>query len=175
MKSHLFHLIAVFLLGTIILVGYGFWYAAIANKSSAVVDLQNQIASKKEIMNRAASARAALAKIAGAKDAMQSFFIPETGVVAFIDGLEAQGKSLGTVVSVLSVSTGSTGTQPTFILSLTIRGSFNAVMRTVGVIEYAPYDLSVSEFSLTQDDKKNWRAALNFSVGSVHAATSTPL
>ena len=66
-------------------------------------------------------------------------------MVGFINGLEAQGQALGTTVSVLSVSAG-TGKQPTFMLSLTIEGTFDTVMRTVGVIEYAPYDISLYSF-----------------------------
>lgn len=174
MKYHLFHLAAALMVALVTLVGYGFWYAAIADESTVVANLQNQIIAKTETMSRIVSARAELAEISGDETAVQSYFVLGTDVVAFIDGLEAQGKAQGTVVNVLSVSAGSEGTQPIFVLSLAIKGTFDAVMRTVGAIEYAPYDLSISELSLIQDDAKNWQANLKLLVGSVKIGTSTP-
>jgi hypothetical protein len=49
-------------------------------------------------------------------------------------------------------------------------------MRTVGAIEYSPYDLSVSGFSLNQDAENGWQATVGLVVGSIKAetATSTP-
>jgi len=173
MKSHFFNFIVALGVALAALVGYGFWYAAVAAKSAAVANLQSQIDTKTETMSRIASARAALAEISGDEAAVQSYFVSETGVVAFIDGLEAQGKAQGTVVSVLSVSAGAADTQPAFVLSLTIKGAFDAVMRTLGAIEYAPYDLSISELSLVQNGKNAWQADLKLLVGSVSAATST--
>lgn len=174
MKVHFFHLVAALTVAVAALVGYGFWYAAIAADSAAVANLQSRITAKAETVSRIISARAALAEISGNEAVVQSYFVPETGVVAFIDGLEALGKAQGTVVSILSVSAGAVGAQPTFMLSLTVKGAFDAVMRTVGAIEYAPYDLSISGLSLMRNDKNDWQADLKLLVGSVSTATSTP-
>lgn len=175
MKSYFLHLGITLIIGIVVLIGYGFWYAAISQKSSVVAGLQDQISTKTETMKRIASARAALAEISGAQATLRNYFVPETGVVSFIDGLEVHGKSLGTTLSVLSVSSGDTNQQPTLTFALTIKGTFDAVMRTVGVIEYAPYDLSISQFSLVQDGKNNWHADLNLLVGSLGTVTSTSL
>ena len=77
-------------------------------------------------------------------------------------------------MSVLSVSTG-TDSLPTLVFSVSIEGSFDEVMNTVGAIEYSPYDLSISEFSLNQG-VGSWQANLGLVVGSVSSdtATSTP-
>lgn len=174
MKSHFFHLIVVLITAGIVLAGYGFWYAVITVKSAVVADLQEQIAVKTETANHISSARAAIVEISGDEVVVQSYFIPEAGVVAFINGLEAQGQTLHAAVDVLSVSTGFRGAQPILTFSLAIEGTFDAVMRTVGTIEYMPYDLSVSDLSLMQDDKNSWNAHLNLRVGSVKVATSTP-
>lgn len=175
MKSHFFHLVIAFVICGVALIGYGFWYTAVSAKSAAVANIQSQIVAKKETITRAASARVTLTEISGAQATLQNYFVPETGVVSFIDGLELEGKTLRTTVNVLSVSTGSSKTQPTLSFSLTIKGTFDAVLRTVGAIEYAPYDISVSGFSLMQDGKDNWQADLNLSVGSMTVATSTSL
>lgn len=174
MKSHFFNFVAELIIMVVILVGYGFWYSAVTAKSATVAGLQNQITAKTETATRIATARAAIAEIVGDEAIVQGYFVSETGVVAFINGLEAQGQKQGTMVNVLSVSTGTKGTQPALIFSLSIKGSFDAVMRTVGAIEYMPYDLSISGLSLVQDDKNIWHADLDIRVGSVKATTNTP-
>jgi hypothetical protein len=174
MKSPVFHLIVAFVVAIAAIVGYGFWYNAVSAKSSDVASLQSQISSQAEAVNNIVSTREALTEIAGDEASMQNYFVPGSSMVTFIDGLEAQGRTQGTTVSVLSVSTGSTSVQPTFTLALTIKGTFDAVMRTVGAIEYSPYDLSISEFSMRQEGKNVWHADLNLLVGSSVIATSTP-
>lgn len=172
MKSPFFHFFGALVLCMVVLIGYGVWYAAIAAKSAAVADLQNNIDAKTETVSRIAAARATLAGIASDETAVQSYFVPETGVVAFIDALEARGRAQGVVVNVLSVSAAGTPREPSLALSLTIRGTFDAVMRTVGSIEYAPYALSVSTLSLAKYDKNDWQADLTLLVGSVPATIS---
>lgn len=175
MKSPLIHLVGALVLCALSFLGYGVWYAIIADKSAAVADLENQINIKTDTAGRIASARAALAEISGDEAAVRSYFVPETGVVAFIDSIESQGRAQNATVSVLSVSSGGTSAHPTFIFAITVKGSFNSVMNTVGAIEYLPYALSISSFSLGQDGKNSWHSALNLLVSSVplSAATST--
>ena len=162
----------------ITIVGYGFWYAAIEAKSAAVAELKNEVTVKNENADRVASARASLAELAGSEALIQGYFVPETGVVAFINNLEARGRKQGATVSVLSVSTGASAAKTPLTLSfaLMITGSFDAVMRTIGVIEYAPYDLSISVLAITHEGKNGWRANLTILVGSAPAsvATTTP-
>ena len=176
MKSPLVHILIASLVCVSTITCYGFWYSAVRDKSTVATLLENKIIAKTETARRIASARASLADIAGDEASMRSYFVPETGVVSFIDNLEAQGKKLGTTVNVLSVSAGGAETQPTLIFSLTISGKFDAVMRTLGAIEYAPYDLSVSTLSIQQDGKNEWSANVSLLVGSVTvtAATRTP-
>src|SRR3989344_5248216 len=48
MKSHFIHALITLALCGVTLVGYGFWYTAVANKSTAVASIQNQIDAKTE-------------------------------------------------------------------------------------------------------------------------------
>lgn len=180
MKSPLSNFIITFTAVAVVLSGYVFWYSTITAKSIAVAFLQSQITATTGTASRAASARAALASISDDEATIRSYFVPETGVVSFIDELEARGRSLGSTVSVLSVSKADTSSQSSLALSLGIKGSFDAVVRTVGAIEYAPYELSILEFSLGQDQKDNkqdvvssWHANLKLRVGSMPADTET--
>ena len=176
MKSHFVHALIMFSLCVCALIGYGFWYAAVASKSAAVASMQNQIDTKTESAARVASARTALAEIAGDESAVRSYFVPETEIVSFIDDLVARGRTLSATVKILSVSADNSHNQSTLSFSLTVKGTFDAVMRTVGMIEYAPYNLSIAKLSVGKDGKDVWHANIELLVGSVPAspaATST--
>ena len=166
-----------FLLALAVLVGslgvYGAWYAAVSAKSAAVANLGNQITTNTETMTRIASARSALAQIAGDESLVQNYFVSESNIVAFINDLEARGAAQGATVSVLSVSSDTSSTHTALTLSLAVKGSFNSVVRTIGSIEYAPYDLSIGTLSVGLDAKNSWHANLDITVGT-NPATSTP-
>lgn len=173
MKSPLLQAVFAACVCVVALVGYGFWYAAVGEKSVAVADLQNQIVTKAGTASRIASSRASLAQIAGDEATIRSYFVSETEIVAFINALQERGRKQGATVSVSSVSSSeSAAPVPALMLSLTISGTFDAVMRTVGAIEYAPYDLTVSGFSITRGAQSDWHATLNILVGSVSATRS---
>jgi hypothetical protein len=179
MKSPSLHLIVWLSIAVATVIGYGFWYHTVTSKSTAVAELQNQINVKAQTSVRVAAARAALAEISGDEALVQSYFVPETGVVSFIDDLESRAHAQTAAMKVLSVSTGGVAKQATSVLLLTVSidGTFDAVMRTIGAVEYAPYDLSVSRLSITKDAKNAWHANIELIIGSVpktDAATSTP-
>lgn len=176
MKSPAIHLLIALAASVIALLGYVAWYGVVSDKSREVAGLQNQILAASETVSRVASARAALTEIAGDEMKVRSYFVPESGIVAFINDLEARGVAQGATIAVSSVSTGGTPSRPALVLSITVKGTFDAVMRAVGSIEYAPYDILVSSFSIRQDVEDIWNANLGLRVGSVlvKAATSTP-
>ena len=175
MKSPFFHLIFWLVIAVATGAGYWFWYNTVSNESVAVADLQNQINTKTEASVRVAAARTALAEISGDESLVQSYFVPQNGVVSFIDMLEGLAAAQNANMKVLSVSTGGTANQPTLLLTIGIDGTFDSVMRTVGAVEYAPYDVTVSKFAVSQTAKNAWHADLELIVGSVpsSAATST--
>lgn len=167
MKSSFAHLVIAFVICVAGIVGYMLWHATVTAASAAVAELQNQIVVKTETASRIAAARFALAEISGNEAAVRNYFVPETNIVSFINDLEARGLAQGSSVDVLSVSTSGTPTHPTLELTLTVKGTFDAVMRTVGTIEYAPYNLLVPQFSFGQDEKNGWHANFKLLVGSV--------
>jgi len=173
MRSPLAHLLLALVISIAAIASYGAWYAAVSNKSKEVADLQGQITAATQSIGRVASARAALAGIADEEAKVRGYFVPESGVVAFINDLESRGLAQKAAVTMLSVSTGGTAARPTLLLSLSLEGTFDAIMRTVGAIEYAPYDLSISTLSVGWEDKNTWRADLNLVVGSVSTKTAS--
>ncbi|MDD3531203.1 MAG: hypothetical protein PHV99_01245 [Candidatus Pacebacteria bacterium] len=172
MKSPLSQLVVVSVMCAVTLIGYGLWYSVVSSKSAKVAELQNSITAKTETVNRIAATRATLASIASDEAVVQGYFVPEASVVAFIDSLQSHGRALGATVSVLSVSTVGTAVAPSLALSLTVSGTFDAMMRTIGSIEHSPYALSVSLLDIVQDGKGSWHASLKLLVGS--RAANTP-
>ena len=177
MKSPIMHILGAVLVCVASLAGYAQWYGVISEKSAAVAALQNQIDAKTETMGRISAARASLAGILGDEAAIQNYFVSETGVVAFIGVLEAEGKAQGAKVSVLSVSATGSSSRPSLTFLLSVKGTFDAVLRAIGAIEYAPYAVSLSMLSVRRDTEGGgWQASLKLVANSISAgtATSTP-
>jgi hypothetical protein len=175
MKTSLAQLIGALVICGVTSIGFSAWYAFVADKSAAVMNLEKQIAIKTQTEGRIISARATLADLVNDEAAVQSYFIPEASIVGFINGLEARGRAQGAFVSVLSVAAAPVGGRPALTLTLSVKGAFDAVLRTVGSIEYSPHSLSVSTLALAQDAPGSWRADLKLIVGSVGLpVTKTP-
>lgn len=174
MRTPFIQAAAALCLSLAVIAGYGWWYAVVSAKSAVAAGLERQIRAKTDIMSRISAARATLKSVAGDTAAVEGYFVPEASVVPFIESLEREGKVLGATVSVLSVSATGPSARPSLAFSLSIVGTFDAVLRTVGVIEYAPYALSVSGLSVAQDAEGAWRADLSFSVGSVPVSRTAP-
>ena len=163
---------AVILVG--VLVGYGVWYSIVAGESGRAAELSEHIKAKTETASRASAVRATLDELAADEKIMQNYFISEQNIVSFLEGLEAVGTRLGADVQVASVAQGKGLSARTLAVSLKIGGEFDALMRTIGTLEYAPYDITVSNVVIGKnpvDVKPSWSATLTLKVGST--ATST--
>ncbi|MFM2331114.1 MAG: hypothetical protein RLZZ26_621 [Candidatus Parcubacteria bacterium] len=171
MKSPFIHLIFWLLICAGVLIGYGVWYTTVTSKSAEVADLERQIVDKTQTSARAAATRTALAEIAGDETLVQSYFVSEAGVVPLIDDLQKRASSQSAEMKVLSVSTAGASAQggTALLLTVSIDGTFDAVMRTVGTVEYAPYDISISKFAIHKVAKTSWHADLELTVGSIPA------
>lgn len=173
MRSSLLHLSVWILICIVMIVGHGFWYSIIVNKNSTVASLQNQIDTKTETAKRVISERTALSEISSYESVVQNYFVPETRVVSFIDELETRARAQSAVMKVLSVSVGDAKKRPTLVFSVTVSGAFDALMRTLGVIEYAPYDISISKLSIVKDGRNDWHANMELIVGSMPSSPTT--
>lgn len=174
MRSPITHFILMFVVGVLSALGYIFWYSIVSDESTKVASLQDQAVAVHEAADRVALARATLSDTAADEVNVRSYFVPESGVVTFISYLEALARAQKATINVQTVSAGGSVTRPTLQFSLMIGGAFDAVMRTIGAIEYAPYALSIPTVSVQQDDKGIWRADLKLIVGSTAPKTTTP-
>lgn len=166
------HFAAAFSVFVAVGVGYVLWYGTVSAQSVRVADLQAQITAKKSSLTHAASIRATLGSLSNEEAATRQYFVSENTLVSFIGSLQKQGQILGGLVTVKSVSADTRGARPALTLSLTIDGVFDSVMRTIGSIEYAPYDIQVTSLSLQNQGKNAWEAALSVTVGSAPGVVS---
>jgi len=158
------------------LVGYQVWYSKIQEKSSTVAALTNQIELNTKAEKRVALVRASLADIADVEVSIQNYFVSDASIVSFIDTLQTQGHAQGATLEVHSVAKGGSSLQPVLTLTLGVDGTFDAVMRTIGTVEYAPYAITISQLALRLTDKADkgtWHADLTLLVSSLPATFAT--
>ncbi len=174
MKDTLFRVVSalVFLGGA--LLGYGVWYSVVSATSRTVATLSEEIAVRSERVQQASVASAALRKLESVKSELANYFVSEKSIVPFLAELEQLGTRLGTTMNVVSVGAptevgSQKGEQPLPVI-LSAEGSFDAVMRTLGAIEQAPYALSITAVTLDragEDPAPQWKAAFTILVGLV--------
>lgn len=131
-----------------VLGAYGAWYVAVGRASATAAALAKEIEAKTQESARVQSAREALATLAEDEASIQAYLIREEDIVSFLERLESSGAALGSSVEVVSVGAEEGGERSHIRLSLKIAGSFDAVLRTLGAIEYGPYDSAVSSLTL---------------------------
>lgn len=149
------------------LAGYVLWYRVIAAESGRVTLLDRELVAHSADASRTDALKATLSEIENDEALVQGYFVSEANVAAFVDDLEARGRALGAVVNTTSVANADTPEHSAIAVALIITGPFDAVLRTIGSIEYAPYDLMVSSLVFTRDvPKPGWRADLKLVVGS---------
>jgi hypothetical protein len=164
---------AVFL--ALMLMGYGAWYDVISSKSATAADLASQISAKQIDVTRLAAAKSALTKVGLDEAALGSHFVSTSDVVTFLGNLQSTGAQLGAVVTIVSVSANTTAAHPTLSLSVQIVGPFSAVLRTLGVVEYAPQYVTVDNLSLTSTagaagEATVWTGLANITVGASNSS-----
>ncbi|HVW82786.1 MAG TPA: hypothetical protein VHC68_02470 [Candidatus Paceibacterota bacterium] len=155
------------------LAGYFFWYRAVAAASQQAQALAASVGSAAAANEKARQSKDAQSLLAADQAAVGRYFLADADVVPFLEALQALGAQTGADVSVVSV-----GADPAksaaLAVALHITGSFAAVVRTAGAIEYAPYDLAETSLAVVSDGKGAWHADLALSVGTALAASSAP-
>lgn len=166
MKPSALHLAiaCLFALGT--LGGYVFWYGYVQQLDADSATLAEEIAAKDLERARTASARSAEADVVAQETFVKSHLVATADIVSFLEQLERTGKSLGATVHVASVSDQAKSSDGTISLSLSVTGSFDTVMRTLGAIEEGPYAIMANDISLDTADGSSWSATGVFVVAT---------
>jgi Tfp pilus assembly protein PilO len=153
---------------------YGFAYYSLDSLQAKSAALENDIQTKSTLLKRATRARSELSSLESQEARINQYSVDRKDVVAFLEAVEGGGKGLGSTVDVLSVSDQTVEGHGRIALALSVVGSFDAVMRTLGAIEYSPYDGVIENVSLdgSGGGGKVWSASVSYSVGL--RSTSTP-
>ena len=167
MKSPALQFIAAFLLAMGAIAGYSAGYVALSQKSIDVADLQSKITAVSNTINRTTSAHTTIAKVSADEADIKGYFVSEAQIASLVSDFEARGLAQKASVTVTSVSADTQSSRPAYLIGLTVQGTFDAVARTIGAIEYAPYDLSLKSLVFEHDLKGAWHASLSLLVGSI--------
>lgn len=163
--------------GAILLVALGvyvFWYGRVNTLSAQAAALSSQIQQLGDANGRASSVRRDLEEVGRQEAELYAHFVGNDTIVSYLETVEATGRSLGATVTVVSVGNAPAraGHPAEIQMALRITGSFDAVMRTLGAIEYQSYDTTLTNVTLDTPDS-TWTAAATFLIGTPPTATST--
>lgn len=179
MSKTYFQLISAAALFAIVLIGYALWYHALGSVSGELADLSAKVAAQNRSAAQAIAAEDELAKLSAEEGAIHGYFVSTSDIVSFLEALQKTGSALGAKVSVTSVSANA-APRPHLDLALTISGSFDAVMRTIGAIEYGPHDIVVKTLTVDSGTSADgsasagWTAALALQVGTASSSPALP-
>ncbi len=154
----------------LVLVAAGYWYAyfSVSRESIKAAEISVSIASLTQTAERTEAVNQALVELGGSEEVVENHFVSDDNIVGFLEEMQKLATSLEAGMDVLSVAAGKDAARPTLTVSLRIQGSFSAVMRTLGALEYAPYALTVSSLNMSEnaDEKMPWSAGVTLTIGS---------
>ncbi len=171
MRSLTFHLVLALLLlcaGGAALLGA---YLYIAGESATAASLATVLSERSAASEHAASLATARAELGDDENLIENYFISEQNIVPFLTTLQLIGSGFGAQVTVNSVGSDKSGKN--LQVALGVSGPFEAIARTVGGIEYAPYAITLSSFSVNNTGK-TWNATLTLLAAQIRASSSTP-
>lgn len=125
---------------------YSFWYVQVAKETKHSIELLSQIDATVQSAVTAAETSDTLAALAADEAAIQGYRVKLADIVSFLERIEGTGRTLGTSVEVISVSD-KPGADGRIALTVRILGSFDTVLRTLGAIEYGPYDSRITNLT----------------------------
>lgn len=178
--KHYTHAILMILVFIGAVSAYGTWYGMIGKESANAVSLQSQIQAKTEMAASAQAAKSQLTKALSDQASITGYFISTSDIVSYLGTLQNTGTKYGAKVEVVSVTSQPAQPHTLLQLSLRITGPFDSVERTLGAIEFEPYDTTVTSVTLDTPGGARvpqWTAAVTMNVGTIdssNAATTTP-
>lgn len=146
----------------------GAWssYAALAEKSAAAALIQAEAAYKTSLAESAPAAQAVRAEIARNERLLAEFFVSKIEIDAFVANMERKADELGLLVQEREVAFSQINGRETHTVSMTMSGTFDALMRFTGSLEYSPYDVSLDSLDLTHAQGMLWSADVAVTVGN---------
>lgn len=158
-------LVIVLLLNLAAVGWYGFLFREIKMKNEVSSNLVNDIDARVAEENMQSSIKALAAETTVLREKLTGYSVAREGAVSFIELLETAGKNTGASVSIESVSTAnvpdSTALE-TLRLTLNATGSWRAVIRFLGLLEFLPYEARIEQVVVSKPPQggEPWRINL---------------
>lgn len=153
---------AAVLIALVALGGVGYWYYTITVMSTRLAKVEEESRSQKtQTPNMSTDA----SRLVADEATIEKYFVGEDNVPAFINVLESRVRAHGATISIASVAKNGTGLETTLALAVTVTGTFEQVMQTVGSIEHLPYATKLTSVNVVRDLASKWRADVKLSVG----------
>ena len=165
-RTPLIHLVLALILCIALAGAYAFWFIAVGRADVQSKELVTQIREKEAQRERTAEARAALTELASEEAFVRARFVQKEDIVSFLEELEDAGVPFGAQVAVASVTDGTATSEGRIVVALSIEGSFEAVMHTLGVIEHGPYAIATQNLTLNSTGEGTWTAVGAFAIGT---------
>ncbi len=143
--------------------GYVWWFSQVRALAADASSLKAQIEAKTQEHSGGAAVRDLRAALVEQEEFVESSFVPEDDIVWFLESLETTGAREGVQVGVVSVSDAENGR---IEIALTLRGSFSALMRTLGAIEHGPYASTSKNLTLDTLEEGMWSASYTLIVAT---------
>jgi hypothetical protein len=154
---------------------FSFSYYTLHQNREKADKLATQVGLKSAELDRVVAARATLSTLATDESTLRQYSVAKENIVPFLELLEATGRELGARVTINSVSDATRGRVS---VALNVSGTFDAVMRTMGAIEYGPYDGVITNLVLSQggtaSTTRAWTAAATYSVSLASTTQTKP-
>lgn len=142
-------------------------YKELTRIQTASVQISEEIAHQTAQEERTARVRSRLEQLGHDEELIQSHLVAVDDVVPFLQHIEGVGSDNGALLEVVSVS--NTASEGYVRISIKVNGTFSAVMRTLGALEYDSYAISINSISIDKRDVDMWEA-----VGNVTALIYLP-
>jgi|GEM_PF-2798846 len=151
-----------------------YFYRTIGSVNAHIGELTAQVTQNSKKEEQLRSLKALFADTASQRGAVDTYFIGQDGVVPFLERLETLGKETGVDLEVSSVSVEKSDAPQAVLekvpLTLSIAGSFTAVMRFINLLEKIPIpgELTLARLDRAESGKTFiWKASITGSFSKI--------
>ncbi len=183
MKKHTIILIIALSILFVFIGGYRWGYDSVISLRKSVVKLDANVRGKQKLLARSGTEATTVVSLIQDEAVINRYIVTNVSVVKFLNVFEAIGRAAGTAVSIISVSKETQKGKPVYAISVSVQGSFAAVMNTVGAIETMPYYITTHMVSLSNaplpgmgsSDMKSspWSASMTLTVAATDVVATT--
>lgn len=170
-RTPIIDVVAAATLLLLMLSAYAIWYRAVETRAQEATTLAEELQQRGEAGGRVALARKALEGLDADEATVHKYFITNEELVTFLESLERTGEQLGADIEVVAVQRGEGAQSTTITLALSIQGTFDVVLRTLGAIEYQPYDTRLTSVTLDTANAGVWTMAATVAIGTIPEGT----